>query len=143
MSHGDQGGGYLLAIDEQAPLLVYNAYGVMHRVRGRGLEPDVHRLIARFDELPDLRWRLSLEVDGAEDAVIESVPMLLGMAPFTGISVGYDYGGPVDWALHEAHRSYPFRGGALTSVRYVPGARSSHDPTVLRAVGQAVQRIAD
>jgi arylsulfatase len=143
VAHGDQGGGYLLAIDAQAPLLVYNAYGVMHRERGRRLEPGAHRLVARFDELPDLRWRIVLEVDDIEEAGIRSVPMLLGMAPFTGISIGYDYGGPVDWDLHEDHRSYPFRGGALTSVRYIPGPRSSHDATVLRAVGRAVQRIAD
>ena len=143
VAHGDQGGGYLLAIDEGAPLLVYNAYGAMHRARGTRLQPGAHSLLVRVDELPELTWRLSVEVDGTEDAVIERVPMLVGMSPFTGISVGYDYGGPVDWELYEAHRSYPFRGGTLDRVRYVPGARSSHDHTELLAVGRAVQAIAD
>lgn len=143
VAHGDQGGGYLLAVDEGAPLLVYNAYGTMHRERGTPLASGPHALVLRVDELPDLRWRLSLEVDGVEVARIDAVPMLLGMAPFTGISVGYDYGGPVDWELHEAHRSYRFRGGELRRVRYVPGARSAHDTTELRAVGKAVLAIAD
>ena len=143
VAHGDQGGGYLVAIDDGAPLLVYNAYGVMHRARGRAVSPGSHLLVLRVDELPDLHWRLSLEIDGEEHAVIERVPMLLGMAPFTGISVGYDYGGPVDWDLYERHRTYRFRSGELRSVRYEPGVRSSHDPTVLRAVGVAVHALAD
>ncbi|WP_431806924.1 arylsulfatase [Microbacterium paraoxydans] len=143
VAHGDQGGGYLLALDGGAPLLAYNAYGVMHRDRGTPLDPGPHTLVLRVDELAGLRWRLTLEVDGARAARVDAVPMLLGMAPFTGISVGYDYGGPVDWELHEAHRSYPFRGGQLRRVRYVPGARSAHDATELRAVGKAVLAVAD
>ncbi|MFS0911601.1 arylsulfatase [Microbacterium sp. 179-I 3D2 NHS] len=143
VAHGDQGGGYLVALDDGAPLVSYNAYGVMHRARGARLAEGPHQLVLHVDELPELRWRLRLDVDGAEAASIATVPMLLGMAPFTGISVGYDYGGPVDWEIHEQHRSFPFRGGSLESVRVVPGARSAHDPTVLRAVGRAVQAIAD
>lgn len=143
VAHGDQGGGYLLALHEGAPLLAYNAYGRMHRVRGEALAAGEHRLVLRVDELPELRWRLTLDVDGREVACIAEVPMLLGMAPFTGISVGYDYGGPVDWELYETHRSYPFRRGELRRVRYVPGDRSPYDPTVLRAVGRAVLAVAD
>lgn len=143
VAHGDQGGGYLLAIEDGAPQLSYNAYGRMLRARGARLAGGEHRIVVHVDELPDLRWRLSVDVDGREAARIDEAPMLIGMAPFTGISVGYDYGGPVDWDLHEAHRSFPFRGGELRRVRYVPGARSPHDPTVLRAVGRAVLAVAD
>lgn len=143
VAHGDQGGGYLLAIDDGAPLVVYNAYGEMHRARGARLSPGAHRIVLRVDEHPELRWSLTVEVDETRAAAIDSVPMLIGMAPFTGISVGYDYGGPVDWELHERHRSYAFRHGELRRVRYVPGARSPHDATVLRAVGRAVLAIAD
>ncbi|MCB8043404.1 hypothetical protein JM654_01900 [Microbacterium oxydans] len=143
VAHGDQGGGYLLALDRGAPLLVYNAYGRMHRARGSLLGAGPHRLVVRMDEQPGLRWSASVEVDGRDDARIDDVSMLIGMSPFTGISVGYDFGGPVDWELHEEHRSYPFRGGSLQRVRYVPGARSVHDATVLRAVGRAVLTVAD
>lgn len=143
VSHGDQGGGYLLAIEDGAPLLSYNAYGEMHRARGDALEPGDHAIVLRVDELEGLRWRLRIEVDGAPSAEIPEVPMLLGMAPFTGISVGYDYGGPVDWELYERHRSFRFSGGSIERLRYVPGERSRHDPTVLRRIGEAIAEIAD
>lgn len=143
VAHGDQGGGYLLAIEDGAPLLSYNAYGEMHRARGGALQPGARELVLRVDELEGLRWRLRLEVDGALSAEIAAVPMLLGMAPFTGISVGYDYGGPVDWDLHERRRSFRFAGGSIERLRYVPGARSRHDRTVLRDIGGAVAQLAD
>ncbi|MEJ1090911.1 arylsulfatase [Microbacterium istanbulense] len=143
VAHGDQGGGYLLAVEHGAPVLVYNAYGVMHRARGAALNPGAQRVVVRVREQDDLRCRVSVECDGVEQAAIAGVPMLLGMAPFTGISVGYDYGGPVDWALYEQYRTFPFTGGEIVRVRYVPGARSAEDPTILRAVGRAVQALAD
>lgn len=69
--------------------------------------------------------------------------MLLGMAPFTGISVGYDYGGPVDWELHERHGIFKFSRGVLRRVRYVPGATSHFDRTVIRRIDEAVLAVAD
>lgn len=143
IAHGDQGGGYLLAIDGGRPVLSYNAYGAMHRARGTGVGAGNHEMILIVDELEGLRWRVRLEVDGVLDAEIESVPMLMGMAPFTGISVGYDYGGPVDWELYEQHGSYRFSGGTIDRVCVVPGARSQHDRTVLRKIARAVAELAD
>jgi len=115
----------------------------MHRAHGTTLTPGPHRLTLRVDELPELRWRIQLDIDDTLDAEIPSVPMLLGMAPFTGISIGYDYGGPIDWDLHEQHRSYRFTRGELLNVRYVPGAPSQYDRTVLHAIDDAVAQIAD
>lgn len=143
VAHGDQGGGYLLAIHDGAPQISYNAYGDMRRARGSRLSAGEHRLVLYVDELAGLNWRLWLEVDGRLDAEIATVPMLLGMAPFTGISVGYDYGSPVDWQLYDEHRSFRTADGVIERLRYVPGARSQHDHTVLRAVGDAVLRLAD
>ncbi|QBE49747.1 arylsulfatase [Leucobacter triazinivorans] len=144
VAHGDQGGGYLLGIEDGAPFLSYNAYGEMHRAIGPVLAPGTRELVLHVDESEGLRWRLRLEVDGERSAEIAGVPMLLGMAPFTGISVGYDYGGPVDWELHERHGDgFRFSGGAIERLRYVPGARSRHDPTVLRRIGEAVAELAD
>ncbi|MBL5974977.1 MAG: arylsulfatase [Candidatus Leucobacter sulfamidivorax] len=143
VAHGDQGGGYLLAIDHGAPLLSYNAYGDMHRATGTALTPGPHRLTLHVDELPELRWRIRLDIDDTLDAEIPSVPMLLGMAPFTGISIGYDYGGPIDWNLYEQHRSYRFTGGELLNVRYIPGAPSQYDRTVLHEIGRTVAKLTD
>ncbi|MCW2288259.1 arylsulfatase [Leucobacter luti] len=143
VAHGDQGGGYLLAIDAGAPLLSYNAYGDMHRVRGIALTHGHHQCELRFTEIDGMRWRVVLSSGDAVLAELPEVPMLLGMAPFTGISVGYDYGGPVDWDLHAQHRSYRFTGGTIERVRYVPGARSPHDPVVLREITETVAALAD
>ncbi|MBL3700995.1 arylsulfatase [Leucobacter luti] len=143
VAHGDQGGGYLLALDGGVPLVSYNAYGDMHRVRGVRLAAGVREIVLSCTELDGLRWRVTLHVDGEPVAELSEVPMLLGMAPFTGISVGYDYGGPVDWELHERHGIFKFSRGVLRRVRYVPGATSHFDRTVIRRIDEAVLAVAD
>ncbi|MFV0374718.1 arylsulfatase [Microbacterium sp.] len=144
VAHGDQGGGYLLAIDDGAPLISYNAYGDMHRARGPRLAEGSHRIILRFDEVEGLRWRVELTVDGERVAGLDAtVPMMLGMAPFTGISVGYDFGGPVDGDLHRAHGAYRLSNARIDRLQYVPGAPSTHDPLVLNDVAAAVATLAD
>lgn len=137
VSHGDQGGGYLLALDREGLLISYNAYGRMHRARAPHPGVGTRALQLYFDEVDGLRWRIRLTGPDGLGAELDPVPMLLGMAPFTGISVGYDYGGPVDWELHEAHRGFRFTGGEILRLRYVPGVRSSADATVIRAIGAA------
>lgn len=143
VAHGDQGGGYLVAIVDGRPRIAYNAYGDMHRAVGKPVVPGDHEVVLHVEELEGLRWRLRLEWDGVTSAEIAEVPMLIGMAPFTGISVGYDYGGPVDWELAEEHGAFRFTGGTIERLRYVPGATSNHDKTVLRDIESAVAAIAD
>ncbi len=143
LAHGDQGGGYLLALDGDQLLLSYNAYGAMRRVRASAPGPGRHRVALRVRADLGLRWSLAVDVDGVEQLRLDDVPMLVGMAPFTGISVGYDYGGPVDWEIYERHRSYRFRGGRILSLRYAPGERSPEDATVLRAIEQEMRDLVD
>ncbi|MBK0420009.1 arylsulfatase [Leucobacter sp. CSA1] len=144
VAHGDQGGGYLAALDGGVPLLSYNAYGAMHRDRAAAALPSgEQRLRLAVEELDGLRCRVLLEHDGRAVAEIAEVPMLMGMAPFTGISVGYDYGSPVDWDLRERRGPFRFGGGVLRGVRVVPGARSAYDPSIIRAVGRAAAVLAD
>ena len=115
----------------------------MRRVRTGVPEPGRRRIDLRVRADLGLRWSLAVDVDGAERLALPDVPMLVGMAPFTGISVGYDYGGPVDWAIYERSRSYRFRGGRIRSVRYVPGEASPEDATVLRAIEQEMRDLVD
>lgn len=143
VAHGDQGGGYLVAVEDERILLSYNAYGAMHRARSAVVSVGSHRMVLSVEEGRDLRWTLTLRLDGAPIAEVPDVPMLLGMAPFTGISVGYDYGGPVDWEVYERHGAFAFRHGTIERLRYVPGARSAHDSTVLRAIDDAVALVLD
>lgn len=143
LAHGDQGGGYLVALDGDELLLSYNAYGAMRRVRASAPDPGRHRIDLRVRADLGLRWSFAVDVDGVELLRLDDVPMLVGMAPFTGISVGYDYGGPVDWEIYERHRSHRFRGGRILSLRYVPGQTSPEDATVLRAIEQEMRDLVD
>ncbi|WP_156760878.1 arylsulfatase [Microbacterium karelineae] len=143
LAHGDQGGGYSLRIEAGAWRIAYNAYGTMLRASSSPLPPGAHDVEWRFDERDGLRWDVSVVSDGALACRLDNVPMILGMAPFTGISVGYDFGSPVDWDMYEIHRSFPLTGATLRSAHVIPGSRSEHDPTILREIGAAVADLAD
>ena len=83
-------------------------------------------LVLQVTARPGFRWDVVL-TDGVAVAALDDVPQLLGMAPFTGISVGADRGGPVDWDLHLRHGSLPYS-GVLHHVRYHPGPLSPDAP---------------
>lgn len=133
LSHGDQGGGYLLYIEDGRVRLAYNEYGRMHELAGPAMTaggPWSVRLELRAR--PDFRWAIRLGAEGPEGpAAAESLDvevfMMLGMAPFTGISVARDAGGPVSWAVHERHGSFPYS-GRLHHVDIVPGPGVDYDP---------------
>ena len=108
VAHGDQGGGYILYIENGHLHLGYNEYGDL-----TGLDAG---------ELGGGRHEAELRADAGETrGRLGPVLMLLGMAPFQGIDVGIDRRSPVAWPLHERHGSFRYR-GALESVTYVPGA---------------------
>lgn len=143
MAHGDQGGGYALMIDEGAWVIAYNAYGQMHHDRGSDVQLGRQRVLWVFTERPGLRWDVHITVGGTEAARIDGVAMILGMAPFTGISVGYDHGSPVDWGIYERHGCYRLSGATISKLQVVPGPVSQHDPTVLRQISDTAAQLAD
>ena len=51
-----------------------------------------------------------VDVDGAEVGALDGAWMLVGMAPFSGIDVGLNRGGPVHWDLYERHGSFRYTG---------------------------------
>ena len=79
-------------------------------------------------------------VDGTTVARIDRVLQLVGMSPFTGISVGVDRGSPVDWDRYERHRSFPFA-GRLRHVDYVPGEKAAENPEVIVQIERQIARI--
>ncbi len=139
-SHGDQGGGYALSAEAGSLVFAYNAYGRMTR---RVMEvAAAERIVVRFAALPEFGWEIVAEVDGVERMRLDRVPMLIGMAPFTGISVGVDGGGPVDWELHERRGRFPYS-GELRWVQYVPGAKAPYNDEVMIAVDEVSARLMD
>ena len=130
VAHGDQGGGYLVYVEDGRLFLGYNEYGRMRVRDGGRLAPGPHAIRLAAAALPEFHWRLGLAVDGDEVAELAEVWMLVGMAPFSGIDVGVNRGGPVHWDLAQRHGSFRYR-GQLRSVRYVPGPRADYDPAAV------------
>ncbi|WP_381560043.1 arylsulfatase [Streptomyces eurythermus] len=120
VSHGDQGGGYSLYVEDGRLRLAYNEYGVLHETDAGPLATGPHHVLLSATAEEGLRWRFTLVVDGTERAVSGSVHQLIGMAPFQGISIGVDRKSPVSWPLYERHRTFRFT-GRLRSVTYRPG----------------------
>ncbi|UOR01875.1 arylsulfatase [Leucobacter allii] len=141
VAHGDQGGGYAAWIEDGVVSIAYNAYGVMHRACAL-LGGDETSLALRFTALPGIAWRIDLEVAARAVATIERVPMLLGLAPFTGISVGRDAGSPVDWELHERRGEFAYAGPPIT-VRYVPGEKAAYNREIVHAIDTVSARLMD
>lgn len=129
LAHGDQGGGYVLFIEDGLTKLSYNAYGKMHYLSAA--VPSAQTLSLRFSCRSEARWSIELLADDQLVGSLDDVPMLLGMCPFTGISVGLDRGGPVDWELSQRHGSFRYT-GPLEHVQYIPGQRSAESPAILQ-----------
>lgn len=141
VAHGDQGGGYILFAEDGALHFSYNAYGDMHRVE-IPVAGAVSTVALTFDARDEFRWAISASVDGTTMLLCDSVPMVMGMAPFTGISVGYDGGGPVDWDMHERHGWFRHTGG-LRDVSYTPGPKAAYNDEIVVAVDEVSARLID
>ncbi len=136
VSHGDQGGGYVFYIEDGSVAVVYNEYGTLFRT-----EVPIHlggrlSLVAKFSALPDLRWKIESTLGEEPSQTIESVAMLVGQAPFQGISVGHSPRSPVDWDLYVRKKSFAYQ-GTLIAVTYVPGEVAPYDPYLRFDVARA------
>jgi len=119
MAHGDQGGGYVLYVDEGECRLAYNFHGTMTEVRGGPIRPGPQEVTASFTAPGRGTWEVCLSVPG-NDAARCTLPMLSGLAPLEGIDVGIDRRSPVSWDLYEREGTFPYT-GELTSVTITPG----------------------
>ena len=134
-SHGDQGGGYVVYIKDGAVHLAVNEYGVLHDVSSHpsDLTTGIHTVTLRASALPDFRADYLLEIDGTEVTALRGLWSFFSSAPFSGIDVGVNRGGPVHWGLYEEYGSFRFSGD-LHAVTYTPGAPASYNPEVLAAL---------
>lgn len=137
VAHGDQGGGYSVYVLGGELHFSYNEYGTMHRIALPMSNAGSWLIRLRFEALPDVKWRIMIEAPEGF-AELPAVLQLSGMAPFTGISVGADRGGPVDWSIYEQHKSFPFT-GEIASVRYLPGPKADYNKELLVDINRAVE----
>jgi arylsulfatase A-like enzyme len=120
VSHGDQGGGYGLYLEDQRVGYVHNAFGVMHELDAGPLTDDEHIITLDVVNPGGFRWNVRVLVDGEERAAADGLRCFIGMAPFQGISIGVDRKSPVSWRIYERHGAFRYR-GALHHVTYTPG----------------------
>jgi arylsulfatase len=129
VSHGDQGGGYVVYVDgDRAHLVLNDGYGRMTRLDGGPVPPGEHTVVVRIEAPGGWRWNLSIGVDGGEAARVDDLRMLFPMAPFEGISVGTERRSPVDWDLFQREGPFPYN-GTLHHVRYEPGDPAPDAPS--------------
>lgn len=142
VSHGDQGGGYVLFIEDGRVCFSYNEYGETHRVAAELPIAGPHLIAADFSAGTELTWDIAISIDGVEAIALPGQLQLVGMSPFTGICVGIDRGSPVDWELFTRHRSFRFTGDGL-EVRYIPGPKAPYNSEVLFELDRAARLSAE
>ncbi len=90
VAHGDPQGGYLLYVEDGHLHLGYNAFGSYSVVDAGPLALGTERIGLSVTVVPRLRWDLHVSVDGIHAGQLLGQVQLVGMAPWTGISVGVD-----------------------------------------------------
>lgn len=132
VAHGDQGGGYVVYIQGNRMIFAYNEYGRLQVTQTASLDqgPLVASLLGTA--LDDFKWSFILNINGVSAAALSPVQMLLGAAPFSGIDVGRNSGGPIDWDLYQRRGSFPYT-GKLRSVTYRPGEPAPYNPEAIAA----------
>ncbi|MFV0374648.1 arylsulfatase [Microbacterium sp.] len=126
-AHGDQNGGYVVYVEDGAVHLEYNEYGAMHHAVGPQLPEGRHTVVMTASWRPGITWDVEVGVVGvAGTAAVTGVQMMIGLAPYTGIDVGIDRGGPVSWDMHTRHGSFRFT-GILHGVTFTPGELAEYN----------------
>ena len=120
VAHGDQGGGYMLYIDDDRLFLAHNAYGDMTLLDCGPLADGTTSVQLAMENPGNLVWNATVSVDGEPAGEAPGLVSLMAMAPFEGIDVGIDRRSPVSWAVYEHHGPFPYTGN-LESVVYRPG----------------------
>ena len=120
VAHGDQGGGYMLYVEDDRLLFAHNAYGDMTVLDCGPLADGTAAVRLAMENPGSLRWNASISVDGDTVGEAPGLVSLMAMAPFEGIDVGIDRRSPVSWDVYERHGPFPYTGD-LASVTYRPG----------------------
>lgn len=129
LAHGDQGGGYVVWVDEGRLRFALNdGYGRMTELDAGELEPGRHRVLLTLEAPGGWRWNVRVGREGQPPAGVDDLRMLFPMAPFEGIDVGIDRRSPVSWQLYEREGPFPYT-GRIHSVHYEPMAPAPDAPS--------------
>lgn len=120
VAHGDTLGGYHLYAEHGHLIFGYNGYGNYATVDAGEIPDGATTLTVTATVRPHLRWDFAITIDAHAPTHLTDQVQLVGMSPWTGISVGLDARGPVSWQLHDRHGVYRYTGD-LRAVEYRPG----------------------
>lgn len=130
VAHGDQGGGYLVWVEDDTVRFAHNdGRGHMSEFEGPRLGTGPQELTLVMNAPGGGWWHPRLVV-GDASAAGDPVRCLFPMAPFEGITVGKDPRSPVHWDLRQRHGVFAYS-GELSSVTYRPGAPAPDAPVNL------------
>lgn len=122
VAHGDQGGGYLLVIDDGALAFCENVFGDERWLRAGTVPAGTRSVGCAVTNPGDGTWTVSLDIDGRELVTDAGFTALVAVAPYQGIDVGIDRRSPVSWELRARRGTFAYR-GVLHRVTYTPGPR--------------------
>ncbi len=128
VAHGDPQGGYLLYVADGRIVFGYNGYG-RYTEASAPIPAGAARIALAAAVRPKLRWDFTVAIDSAVVAELPDRVQLVGMSPWTGISVGVDARGPVAWELREQRGPFRYTGD-LRAVVYTPGPQGVPAATV-------------
>ncbi|NKY86813.1 arylsulfatase [Nocardia veterana] len=140
VAHGDPQGGYLLYVENGRIVFGFNSFGRYTEVSAP-LPVGVREITLNATVRPHLRWDFTLTLDGTPAATLPDQVQLVGMAPWTGISVGVDARGPVAWDLRQRRGLFRYT-GALRAVTYSPGPLRVPEK-VTRALESSAELVAE
>jgi arylsulfatase len=142
VSHGDQGGGYLVWVQDGGVQLGHNdGRGHFSATDSLKLDEGDQLLAITLDAPGGGFWHPHLAVSERQ-AAGPPMKILFPMAPFEGITVGRDPRSPVSWDLYTGHGSFAYS-GRIDSVTYLPGPPAPDAPVnladMLRKMGAAFE----
>ena len=89
VAHGDQGGGYLIYVEDGRLRFAHNHRGKLSVVSTEAVLPEGSLTVTVDVAAPGgWLWDVRLLVDGDDAAPTMQVPMLWGQVPFQGIDIG-------------------------------------------------------
>ena len=136
-AHGDQGGGYGLYVEGGEVTYIHNYYGRVRTISGGKLPEGTKEICIDAQTTDELKWNITLLVDGTEVGSDTEFDMYATIAPFQGIDVGIDRRSPVSWDIYLRHGTFAYT-GVLHSATWTPGEFGSFGgPEMLKMLREA------
>lgn len=124
IAHGDQGGGYLLYIEDGDLHFCHNYGGRTRDFNMDALGQNLEQIDLAFVAQPEGVCSVKIKVHGEQRDVPGQFNLFTGATPFQGIDVGIDRRSPVSRLLRSRRGTFAYT-GALRSVTITSGQRLS------------------